>query len=281
MIKGPVGSATVTLKKADGTACGTSSTNAAGQYALSTACVGDVIVEVTGGSYIDEATNAIKALDTPLRSVITATGGTVNGVVTPLTTMAFSYAFTSSNAATKAAFDAQAAKIAAQFQLTGVTLGTDLPVVTGVSNAYGKALIAVSQYLKDNPGQTLAAVTTASFKNSADFTNWGNLYTAAYNKVNGTNIKLTFDGSAFGITGTGAGGGSATCGISQKGAFNLAGLSVPFSFDYCVSGLSGACDSGNQSLNQALSAANTSAGVNATTVYGPTCVAGAISIVVK
>lgn len=281
VVKGPVGNATVTAKKPDGTACGTTATNAAGQYNFTTSCTGDVIIEITGGSYLDEATNANKALDTPLKSIISATGGTVNGVVTPLTTMAFSYAFTSNNAATKAAFDAQAAKIAAQFQLTGVNLGTDLPVVTGVSNAYGKALIGVSQYLKDNPGQTLAAVTTATFKNSADFTNWGNLYTAAYNKVNGTNIKLTFDGTAFGITGTGAGGGSATCGISQKGSFSVTGLVVPFSFDYCVSGLVGACDSGNQSLNQALSAANTSVGVNVTTVYGPTCVAGAISIVVK
>ena len=179
VVKGPVGNATVTVKKPDGTACGTTSTNAAGQYSFTTACVGDVIVEVTGGSYTDEATNLIKTLTTPLKTVISATGGTVNAVVTPLTTIAFSYAFSSNNAATKAAFDAQAVKIATQFGLAGVNLSTSLPSVTGVANAYGNALKHISQYLKDNPAQTLAAVTTASLKSSADFTNFGTLYSAA------------------------------------------------------------------------------------------------------
>ena len=281
VVKGPVGNATVTATKADGTACGTTATNATGQYAFTTSCTGDVILTVTGGSYLDEATNTTKVLATPLKSVIAATGGTVNGVVTPLTSMAFSYAFTSNNAATKAAFDAQAAKIATQFQLTGVNLGTDLPVVTGVSNAYGKALIAVSQYLKDNPSKTLEAVTTASFKTALQASEFGASYTAAFNRVNGSNVTFTFDGTAFNITGTGAGGGSATCGISQRGSFTVAGLVVPISFDYCVSGLVGACDAGNQSLNQSLSAQNTSVGANITTTYQPACAAGAISIVVK
>ena len=281
VVKGPVGNATVTAKKPDGTACGTTATNATGQYAFTTACTGDVIIEVTGGSYLDEATNLTKVLDTPLKSVIAATGGTVNGVVTPLTSMAFSYAFTSNNAATKAAFDAQAAKIATQFQLPGVNLGTDLPVVTGVSNAYGKALMGVSQYLKDNPSRTLAAVTTATFKTALETSDFSRLYTSAFNKANGSNVTFSFDGTAFNIAGTGAGGGSATCGISQRGSFSVAGLVVPISFDYCVSGLAGACDAGNQSLNQSLSAQNTSVGANITTTYQPACAAGAIAIAVK
>ena len=283
VVKGPVGGATVTIKKADGTNCGTASTDAVGQYSLSTACVGDVIVEVTGGSYIDEATNATKRLDTPLRTVITATGGTVNGVVTPLTTMAFSYAFTSTNTATKAAFDAQAAKIATQFGLSGVNLSTTLPVVSGTTNAYGNALKGISQYLKDNPAQTLAAVTTATLKSSADFTTFGTLYSAAYNKANGTNVILNFDGSAFNFTGTGAGGGTGTCGISQKGTITTAGFTVPISFDYCVSGIAGSsCDAGNSALNQSLSAQGGVLGAaNIVTSYAATCIAGAISIVLK
>jgi hypothetical protein len=282
VVKGPVGNATVTAKKPDGTACGTTATNATGQYAFTTSCTGDVIIEVTGGSYLDEATNATKALDTPLRSMIAATGGTVNGVVTPLTSMAFSYAFTSSNAATKAAFDAQAVKIATQFGLTGVDLGTTLPVVSGSTNAYGNALKGVSQYLRDNPTQTLAAVTTATIKTALDSSNFSTLYTTAFNKINNTNVKFSLDGGAFTFTGTGAGGGSATCGISQRGTFTVAGTTLPFNFDYCVSGLIGACDAGNSALNQSLSAAQTgSVGVNVVTTYGPTCAAGALSIVVK
>ena len=282
-VKGPVGNATVTAKKPDGTACGTTATNASGQYNFTTSCTGDVIIEVTGGSYLDEATNVTKALDTPLKSVISATGGTVNGVITPLTTMAFSYAFSSNSAASKAAFDAQAVKIANQFGLTGINIGTTVPVVSGNADAYGNALKGISQYLKDNPAQTLAAVTTASLKSSPDFVNFGNFYSAAYNKINNTNIKLTFDGAAFNFTGTGAGGGSGTCGISQKGTLTTAGITVPISFDYCVSGIAGAsCDVGNQALSQSLSAQSAAfAGVNVVTTYGPTCAAGAISIVLK
>ena len=283
VVKGPVGNATVTVKKPDGTACGTTSTNVAGQYSFTTACIGDVIVEVTGGSYTDEATNTVKTLSTPLKTVISATGGTVNAVVTPLTTIAFSYAFTSSNAATKAAFDAQAAKIATQFGLTGVNLATNVPVVSGTTNAYGNALKGISQYLKDNPAQTLAAVTTASLKSSADFTNFGTLYSAAYNKANGTNITLNFDGAAFNFTGTGAGGGSGTCGISQKGTVTAANITVPISFDYCVSGIAGSsCDAGNSALNQSLSAqSGVISGANIVTTYSATCVPGAIAIVLK
>lgn len=283
VVKGPVGNATVTVKKPDGTACGTTTTNAAGQYSFTTACIGDVIVEVTGGSYTDEATNLIKTLTTPLKTVISATGGTVNAVVTPLTTIAFSYAFTSSNAATKAAFDAQAAKIATQFGLTGVNLATNVPVVSGATNAYGNALKGISQYLKDNPAQTLAAVTTATLKSSSDFTNFGTFYSAAYNKANGTNVTLNFDGAAFNFTGTGAGGGSGTCGISQKGTITAANITVPISFDYCVSGIAGSsCDAGNSALNQSLSAqSGVIGGANIVTTYSATCAPGAISIVLK
>ena len=282
VVKGPVGNATVTAKKPDGTACGTTATNATGQYAFTTSCTGDVIIEVTGGSYLDEATNVTKVLDTPLKSMISATGGTVNGVVTPLTSMAFSYAFTSSNAATKAAFDAQAVKIATQFGLVGVNLGTTLPVVAGTTNAYGNALKGISQYLKDNPTQTLAAVTTASFKSALEVSSFSSIYTNAFNKINGTNITLTFDGGAFNFSGTGAGGGSGTCGISQVGTITAGGFTVPINIDYCVSGLIGSCDSGNSTLNQSLSGQSVAVGgANITTTYSSVCKAGAQSIVIK
>ena len=282
VIKGPVGNATVTAKKPDGTACGTTATNTTGQYAFTTSCTGDVIIEVTGGTYLDEATNATKALDTPLKSVITANGGTVNGVVTPLTTMAFSYAFTSNNAVSKAAFDAQAVKIAAQFGLAGVNLGTTVPVVTGTADAYGNALKGISQYLSDNPTQNLAAVTTASFKSALDVTSFSSLYTTAFNKINGTNITLSFEGGAFNFSGTGAGGGSGTCGISLVGTTTTAGYSVPVNLDVCVSGLVGSCDAGNSTVAQYLTTISGQvAGANITTTYSAVCKAGAIPFVIK
>ncbi len=281
VVKGPVGNATVTAKKPDGTACGTTATNATGQYDFTTSCTGDLIIEVVGGFYLDEATNLSKLLDAPLRSVVSATGGTVNSVVTPLTSMAYSYAFTSSNAATKAAFDAQAAKIATQFGLNGVNLSTALPVISGTTNAYGNALKGISQYLRDNPAQTLTALTTATLKTALDTARFSTSYTAAFNKINNTNVTFSFDGTAFSITGTGAGGGSGTCGISQKGSLSNFGIVVPINFDYCVSGLVGSCDVGNQALNQSLSSQGQTAGVNLTTSYSSVCAPGAIAIAVK
>ena len=68
-VKGPVNGATVRAKKPDGTACGTATTNAQGTYSLETTCTGDLIIEVSGGTYTDEATNQSRALDTPLRVV--------------------------------------------------------------------------------------------------------------------------------------------------------------------------------------------------------------------
>jgi hypothetical protein len=283
VIKGPVANATVTFKKPDGSACGTTSTDSLGMYSFNTSCIGDVIVEVSGGTYLDETTKMTTALVTPLKSVVSANGGTVDGVVTPLTTMAFSYAFTSTSAATKAAFDAQATKIAAQFGLKDVNLATTVPVVSGTTNAYGSALKGITQYLNDNPAQTLAAVTTATLKSSADFATFGTLYSAAYNKANGTNVMLNFDGSAFNFTGTGAGGGTGTCGISQKGTITAAGNTVPISFDYCVSGIAGnSCDAGNSALSQSLSSqGGVVGGANIVTTYSAVCATGAIPLVLK
>ena len=282
-MKGPVNGGMVTLKKPDGTSCGITATNAAGQYSLTTACKGDIIVEISGGSYLDEASNTTKVLDTPLRVMLTAAGGSVVGVATPLTTMAFSYAFTSSNAATTAAYDAQAAKIATQFGLGGINLSTTVPVVVGTSNAYGNAIKGISQYLRDNTTRTLATITTASFTSAADFATFGTAFSAAFNKINGTNVTLAFDGAAFNVSGTGAGGGTGSCGINLKGSVTSAGFTVPLNIDYCVAGIqAGSCTAGNASLNQSIAGqGGIGAATNLVYTYSATCAAGAFTVTLK
>lgn len=275
-VKGPVSNATVTAKKADGTACGSTTTNSTGTYTLKTSCTGDVIIEVSNGTYTDEATGNATTLSTPLKVVVAANGSNVTGIATPLTTMAFSTAFTSNSSATKAAFDAQASKIATQFGLTGVNLATTAPAVTGTANEYGKALKAISQYLKDNPTQTLATVTNATFRDSLQ--SFGTAYNAAFNSINGTTVSLNFDGSAFNISGTGAGGGSGSCGVTVSGTVSTAGFSVPINMSYCMQGLQGSCDAGNTSLSQAVAGQGGLAGaVNLQYTYSSTCPAGAIT----
>ncbi len=289
-VKGPVSGATVTVKRPDGTACATTpaavTTTATGTgtgtYSLTTVCTGDVLVEVAGGDYLDEATNARTNLSTPLRVMVATNGGTVTGVATPLTTMAYSYAFrtpAAASTATAAAFNAQASRIATQFGLGSVNLATAVPVVTGTPDAYGNALRAVSQYLRNTPQTTLATVTNASFTTQADFTAFSTAYNTAFRTINGTTANVSFDGSAFNFTGTGVGGGSGTCGVKITGTITTQGFTVPLNLDYCYTGLPGACDAGNSSLNQSVAGQGGLGGAaNLSYTYSATCAPGALTV---
>lgn len=287
-VKGPVSGATVTVKRPDGTACATTpaavTTTATGSYSLTTVCTGDVLVEVAGGNYLDEASNTTTPLSTPLRVMVATNGGTVTGVATPLTTMAYSYAFrtpAAASSATAAAFNAQASRIATQFGLGSVNLATTVPVVTGTPDAYGNALRAVSQYLRNNtPQTTLATVTNATFTTQAEFTAFSTAYNTAFRTINGTTANVSFDGTAFNFTGTGVGGGSGTCGIKIAGSVTTAGFTVPVSFDFCYTGIqAGSCDAGNSALNQSVAGQGGLGGVaNLTYTYSATCAPGATTV---
>ena len=285
-VKGPVNGATVTVKRPDGTACATTpatvTTTAAGTYSLSTACTGDVLVEVTGGSYLDEASNATTPLSTPRRVMVTTNGGTVAGVATPLTTMAYSYAFrtpAAASTATVAAFNAQASRIATQFGLGSVNLATTVPVVTGTLDPYGNALRALSQYLRNTPQTTLATVTNATFTTQAEFTAFSTAYNRAFRTINGTTASVSFDGTAFNFTGTGVGGGSGTCGVKITGTITTQGFTVPLNLDYCYTGLPGACDAGNSSLNQSVAGQGGLGGAaNLAYTYSASCAPGALTV---
>lgn len=280
-VKGPVNGATVTVKDAaTGATLGTTTTGTSGTYSLAVAFSGDVIVEVNGGTYTDEATGASTPLSTPLKVVLAANGGTVTGVVTPLTTMAFNSAFSSGTKPTSAGFNSVATTLAGQFKLTGVNLATSVPTVSGSLDAYGKVLAGISRYLKDN-GVALSSLTAAALSN-AQWTTFSGTFATAYNAANpGTPITYSFDGSKMVISGTGAGGGSGTCGVTATGSVVSpgSGVPIPINLNYCVTGIAaGSCVSSNSSLSSALSGAATP-GVSLTYTYSPTCSAGATPIV--
>ena len=263
-VKGPVNGATVTVKDAaTGAVLGTTTTGAGGTYSLSVAFSGDVIVEVSGGTYTDEATGASTPLSTPMKVVLAANGGTVTGVVTPLTTMAFNSAFPSGTKPTSAGFKTVASTLATQFKLTGVDLATSVPTVSGSLDAYGKVLAGISRYLKDN-SVALSSLTAAALSN-AQWTTFSGTFASAYNAANpGTPITYSFDGSKFVIStgASGAGGagaaGSLTVAATVSGVttqFNIAGASKPASqTDFCGA-LTNA--SSATSLNNALGAVGT------------------------
>lgn len=285
VVKGPVSSATVTIKNAaTGAVLATGATDANGVYSISVPVTsGDLIVEVTGGSYLDEATGTQKALAGALRSVVTATGGNVNGVVTPLTSLAYSYAFGSAaSGVSAAAFNTRASSLATQFQLNGVNLAATTPVVSGGVNAYGQVLRGLSQYLLSQ-NMTLPTFTSTTFT-AAQWQAFGPTFTSAYRAANpGSTISFNFDGSGVSIGGTGAGGGSGTCGVNVTGTVAAGPVTVPLNINYCVSGIAGgSCGAGNASLSQLLSGQGGVAGAaNLNYTYSATCAPGAFAITLQ
>ncbi|MBX3585641.1 MAG: hypothetical protein KF796_03270 [Ramlibacter sp.] len=281
-VKGPVANATVTIKNATtGATLATGGTSADGTYSLSVpAASGDVIIEITGGSYVDEATGLTTSLTTPLRNVVTVNGGTVQGYVTPLTTLAYTYAFGNvTTGVTASAYGVKATSIAAQFQVPNLNT---LPVVTGSTNTYGQVLRGLSQYLATN-AITLQTFTSTTFT-AQQWTSFTSLFNAAYKTSNpaGT-LTFNFDGSGLAVGGTGAGGGSGTCGVAVSGTVAAGGISVPLNLNFCISGIAaGSCTSGNASLSQAIAGQGGIAGAaNLQYTYSPTCAAGATTVTLQ
>ena len=223
-VKGPVNSATVTAKKAaDGTACGTATTTN-GTYTLTTTCTGDLVIEVTGGTYTDEATKATTSLTSPLKVMVTANGGNAKAVATPFTTLAFSSSF-GGTPATTAAFANQAKKVAQYFGMGNVDLATTTPNVQDAKDMYGAYLAAVSGYLN---GKGVNEFLQLNLQNNAAFQS---AFRTALSAVSA--YSITFDASAIiassGTTGTGgtSGTGSTTgTGTSGTGTLTVTGSAM-------------------------------------------------------
>lgn len=277
-VKGPVSGATVTVKKAsDGSVLTTTTTGAGGTYSVSVDYAGDVVVEVSGGTYTDEATQLTTALAAPLKSVLAANGGSVTGIVTPLTTMAYTNAFpTAGSTVSSSTFRTFAKNLATQFHLSEEDLVTT-PVVTGETNAYGKVLAGLSKYMQFE-NVNLSSLVNSAFT-SAQWTAFSGTFSNAYKAANpGTNITYTFSSDGLTVGGTGVGGGTGTCGINLAGTVTSNGTTVPINQNYCLSGIpEGSCTAGNSAISQAL---NNQPGVtgNLTTTYTATCAANALAI---
>jgi len=281
VVKGPVTGATVSVKNAaTGALLGSTTTVADGAYSLAVPFSGDVIVEVLGGTYTDEATAATTALTSPLKTVLNATGSKVTGMVTPLTTMAFNQAFPKAGAAiSAAAYNAMASDLAAQFKLTGVNLTTTLPAVSGSVNDYGRALTGLSKYLQLNNATLQSLVGTAL--TSPQWAQLSDKFTSAFKAAHpGSAVTYAFNGNVLTLGGTGLGGGAGTCGVDVKGSVTVGAQSVPLALNYCITGLAVAsCSGADAVLSKALAAQTAMAGaVNLTYTFSTTCAPGALNI---
>ncbi|HNQ36132.1 MAG TPA: hypothetical protein PKN80_08740, partial [bacterium] len=92
--KGPIEGGTVSIYALDaagnqGALLGTAITDDDGSYSIDIGGYqGNVLVQVTGGTYLDEATNLPVAFAGTLRAALTNVTGTVSVAVTPLTELA-------------------------------------------------------------------------------------------------------------------------------------------------------------------------------------------------
>ena len=179
VVKGPVAGAQVcgytVTANARGAALGSCVTSTAGgNYTLTLpAGSGPLWVEATGGTYTDEITSTITSLPagSGLRAIVTANGGSVTTMLTPLTTLALNAAVTlagSGGTLDSATFSAAAAALISSFKLPAdLNLGSTAPVFGPGINSYGTALTAISKMVANGQttgqttGLTLAAILAA------------------------------------------------------------------------------------------------------------------------
>ena len=168
--KGPISGGTVKVYAlnsdgSQGNLLGTTTTAADGQYSVNLGVfTGNVLVEITGGTYKDEATGNTMPMNTlTLRAALTGVSGSASVAVTPLTEMAVSKAGT----LTKANIDAANSLISSM--VGGIDIVGTMPVdVTTVSattatkaqKEYSLMLATVSQMAKDS-GKSVSDVLTA------------------------------------------------------------------------------------------------------------------------
>jgi len=172
VVKGPVAGAQVCGYSVVANGRGTSlggcvTTDASGNYTLTLpAGSGPLWLEATGGSYTDETTTIATALPagSALRGLVSANGGNVTAMITPLTTLALNAAAAtvgSSGTLDAAAFGAAAAQLLASFNLpSSLDINTTLPVFGNGINSYGTALTVISQMVAN--GSTLASILAAA-----------------------------------------------------------------------------------------------------------------------
>ena len=216
VVKGPVNGAQVCgfalAGNTQGAPVGTCvTTDASGNYTLILPVgTGSLWLQATGGSYADEVTSAITNLSAggPLSTLVTANGGTVNAMLTPLTTLALNAAAAnvgSGGTLNAAAFNAAVSQVLTAFGLTGLDIHGTLPLFGAGINNYGTALTAISQMVAN--GTSLATILANS--NPSLLTT---AYTAAAQTAGGTG------NSGAGSGGSGASGATASGTLALSGA---------------------------------------------------------------
>jgi hypothetical protein len=169
--KGPLSGATVCAYAisagAKGTLIGTCAASAStGAYTLDLGSyTGPVLLEATGGSYVDEATGTSVSLATPLRSVLANfAGGSASAAVTALTEVATQLGLAGTGGLNTSNIQNAIAAVQTNFGVADILATQPVDALSVPANAsadqkaYALALASLSQYLKGQAsGTTLAS----------------------------------------------------------------------------------------------------------------------------
>lgn len=188
VVKGPVAGAQVAAYAvaggAMGTPIGSATTDASGAFTMTLrSSTGPVVLQVTGGSYTDEATGASMAMSAGVTMSAAipsmAEGGTAAGIqVTPLTTMAQAMAAGKPGGMTAANVTAANAAVGSYFSAGDILHTAPMdPLVTGSGATatqeqkdYGMTLAAMSEYAHELGMPDSSGMVTAMTEDASDGT---------------------------------------------------------------------------------------------------------------
>ncbi|MBW4048040.1 MAG: hypothetical protein HIU89_08910 [Proteobacteria bacterium] len=169
-------------------------TDANGNFSVNlTSFYGPVLIQVAGGTYTNVASGTtsltnLTSTNASLQALVNiGGGGTVDAVVTPLTTIATAM-ITPNSGLTLANYAAASTKVAGEFQLGGLNINA-APVA---GDAYDKALKGVQEYLVAAPASTDDPNANNLLTWNLTASNVQGDYTSAYNVINNTALTFTF-----------------------------------------------------------------------------------------
>jgi hypothetical protein len=185
VVKGPVGGGTVRAYAITngtmGTMLASGTTDSQGNYHLSIgAYSGSVMLQMSGGTFMDEATGAVKPMSpgdvmTAVTPPVTSGQTVANIQVTPLTSMAQAMANNMAGGMTAANIAAANTSVGNYFMVSDILRTTPMnPLVSGPSGTtldmenYGMAIAAMSQSAKDMGMTSSSSMVTAMMSDASD-----------------------------------------------------------------------------------------------------------------
>jgi hypothetical protein len=207
-------------------ACATTDSKSNYQLQLP-AGTGEVLLEVTGGSYVDEATEKAVNLTSPLRTVTKAAGVLENVLLTPFTELAVQRAAAAhpSGQLSLVNFQSKINELEIGLGFSGLADGKPFGGNSTQDANHQKALAAFAKlqagHAKDVGGalQIIGSQLDQCGVNSLGIT------LAAYSAASIVGLSTTGSGSGSSTTGSGSGGG--TISIGSGGGLKLASLASP------------------------------------------------------